>query len=857
VAALGFVNELIGTQEHKAILGESSSKQPALEPQQVNITDNGIIVTDTLTDINLPICSSSIQNNNRSTFKVQIEEIEDEYWEYEARMPKATRFTLEEVLQGGEEEDTEENLGDSEKDAEKEEPTKKTEPMVELDPPPLDLEPVFLKARHSPRSGDSALGVSVLAVKGWVENVKGEPIDLQLDSCADITLVSEEYYHSLPKPPPLRVGHRMSLAQLTDEDTVIKGYAKLKIFMPSRNGEILGTEAEAYIVCGMSVLILLGEDFQLNYELGVSHNVETSTKVLFRNTPYEVEATGVGSFAGQSEAHAIASGLTVYANNVAKSKAHRRSKVRRKRRRLRNGDRRTIHAAEDYLIKAHETKVVQVEGNFTQDREWLVQARMIANADDTFFSVPNTLISARKPAVPVSNLSPRPRYIWKGEIIGEITDPELFFDTPLSDRDLDQLKQKTALISAVIEANLKKDLEAPESGVVEETETSGNPKKEMCDVKICMDFGSGVPPMEENLLNSVHVRDEKGQVRDLGPQEVLPEESEDYGPKTAAMPDDNLYPSKDLRDLLDIGSLPEHLKEKAWKMLEKRINAFGFDGRLGHHPAKAHVRTRDDQEPIAVPMYGSSPEKRRVIDAQLDKWFEQGVIEPSMSPWSAPVVIAYRNGKPRFCIDYRKLNVVTITDKFPIPQQSEILSSLSGAQVLSSLDALSGFTQLEMAAEDVEKTAFRTHRGLAQFKRMPFGLRNGPSIFQRVMQGILSPYLWLFTLVYIDDIVVYSKTYEEHIDHLDLVLGPIEKAGITLSPAKCHLFYSSILLLGHKVSYLGLSTHLEKVKAILELERLRKLSQLQAFLGMAVYFSLFIPFYADIWPLFQLLRKGA
>lgn len=242
----------------------------------------------------------------------------------------------------------------------------------------------------------------------------------------------------------------------------------------------------------------------------------------------------------------------------------------------------------------------------------------------------------------------------------------------------------------------------------------------------------------------------------------------------------------------------------------------------------------------------------------MDKWFEQDVIEPSKSPWSAPVVIAYRNGKPRFCVDYRKLNAVTTPDEFPIPRQSEILSSLSGAQVLSSLDALSGFTQLEMSEEDVEKTAFRTHRGLFQFKRMPFCLRNGPSIFQRVMQSILAPYLWIFCLVYIDDIVIYSKSYEEHIEHLDKVLEAIEKAGITLSPVKCHLFYSSVLLLGHKVSHLGLSTHVEKVRAILELERPSKLSQLQSFLGMAVYFSAFIPYYSDrCYPLFQLLRKGA
>ena len=185
------------------------------------------------------------------------------------------------------------------------------------------------------------------------------------------------------------------------------------------------------------------------------------------------------------------------------------------------------------------------------------------------------------------------------------------------------------------------------------------------------------------------------------------------------------------------------------------------------------------------------------------------------------------------------------------------MASLSGAQVLSSLDALSGFTQLELAEEDIEKTAFRTHRGLFQFKCLPFGLRNGPSIFQRVMQGILAPYLWIFCLVYIDDIVIYSKSYEEHLIHLDKVLEAIENAGITLSPKKCHLFYGSILLLGHKVSRLGLSTHAEKVNAIMELERPRKLSQLQTFLGMVVYFSAFILYYASVCaPLFQLLRKG-
>lgn len=333
---------------------------------------------------------------------------------------------------------------------------------------------------------------------------------------------------------------------------------------------------------------------------------------------------------------------------------------------------------------------------------------------------------------------------------------------------------------------------------------------------------------------------------------------EEGGPKTAAVPEVTDYSSEDLEKILDVGEIPENLKPRVWEMLRRRQGAFAFDGRLGHFDAKVKIRTQEGVEPISVPMYGSSPAKRRVIEEQLDKWFAQGVIEPSESPWGAPVVIVYRNGKARFCVDYRKLNAVTIPDEFPLPRQSKILAALSGAQVLSSLDALSGFTQLELDEKDVEKTAFRTHRGLFQFKRMPFGLRNGPSIFQRVMQSVLAPYLWLFTLVYIDDIVVYSKGFEEHIEHLDKVLEAVERAGITLSPAKCHLFYSSILLLGHKVSRLGLSTHAEKVKAITELARPTKVQELQMFLGMLVYFSAFIPYYASIAsPFFQLLRKGA
>lgn len=208
-------------------------------------------------------------------------------------------------------------------------------------------------------------------------------------------------------------------------------------------------------------------------------------------------------------------------------------------------------------------------------------------------------------------------------------------------------------------------------------------------------------------------------------------------------------------------------------------------------------------------------------------------------------------------IDLRKLNELVVPDEFPLPKQDDILQALTGAQWLTTLDALAGFTQLSMTSSASEKLAFRTHRGLYQFRRMPFGYRNGPSVFQRVMQGVLAPFLWIFALVYIDDIVIFSTTFEDHLGHLDQVFRAIAEANITLSPGKCHFAYQSLLLLGQKVSRLGLSTHKEKVDAIVQLDKPRNVSELQTFLGMMVYFSAYIPFYSWIaQPFFQLLKKG-
>ena len=216
-------------------------------------------------------------------------------------------------------------------------------------------------------------------------------------------------------------------------------------------------------------------------------------------------------------------------------------------------------------------------------------------------------------------------------------------------------------------------------------------------------------------------------------------------------------------------------REALYKVVESNQAAFGFNGRLGHYKTEVHIKLVPGTKPISSAPYYALPAKREEINKQIDLWLSQDVIEESKSPWGAPVIIVYRNGKPRMCIDYRRMNKATIADQHPIPKQTDILTVLSGAQYLLVFDALSGFTQLEFDKESRPISAFRTHRGLHQFKCMPFGWHNGPPEFQRVMQEILAPYLWIFTLVYIDDIVVYSRTFKEHLKHVDLVLKAVAK----------------------------------------------------------------------------------
>ena len=235
------------------------------------------------------------------------------------------------------------------------------------------------------------------------------------------------------------------------------------------------------------------------------------------------------------------------------------------------------------------------------------------------------------------------------------------------------------------------------------------------------------------------------------------------------------------------------------------------------------------------------------VEKQCRELHMADIIEPSKSPWSAPIVpIRKKDGSIRLCVDYRQLNQITKPDRFPMPNVTDVIASLGGVQYFTSLDLVRGYYQMPIEENSKEYTAFSTPRSHWQFKRLPFGLKNSPAAFQREMQSILKEFPWKKVLVYIDDILVMEQTWEKHLDLLDKVLTTLGKRGVKIKLSKCQFAKPQIQFLGHLVSRDGISKPPEYIKAIAEYKLPTTTSEMRKFLGLVGFQRKFIPRCAEI-----------
>ncbi|GBG90891.1 hypothetical protein CBR_g51398 [Chara braunii] len=246
-------------------------------------------------------------------------------------------------------------------------------------------------------------------------------------------------------------------------------------------------------------------------------------------------------------------------------------------------------------------------------------------------------------------------------------------------------------------------------------------------------------------------------------------------------------------------------------------------------------------------IYRMSPAEFDELRRQLKELTEKGWIRPSTSPYGAPVLFVPKKGGPlRMCIDYRGLNAITVKNAEPLPRIDDLLDRVQGCRYFTKIDLKSGYHQIAVRPEDQHKTAFQTRYGLYEFVVMPFGLCNAPGTFQHAMNRIFHDYLDKFIVVYLDDILIFSRTVEEHLEHLKIVLGLLRQHQYKVNLDKCEFGRTKILYLGHEISADGLRPEDANVASMRDWPRPQTVTEVRSFLGMTGYYRPFVKNYSTI-----------
>src|SRR4051794_27264544 len=261
--------------------------------------------------------------------------------------------------------------------------------------------------------------------------------------------------------------------------------------------------------------------------------------------------------------------------------------------------------------------------------------------------------------------------------------------------------------------------------------------------------------------------------------------------------------------------------------------------------------------PISRRPYKMAPRELAELKIQLEALLTKGFIRPSSSPWGCPVLyVTKKDGTERMCVDYRPLNLATIKNKYPLPRINDLYDQLVGSAVFSKMDLRLGYHQIQIREQDIPKTAFTTRYGLYEYTVMPFGLTNAPAYFMNMMNKVFMEFLDKFVVIFIDDILVYSKSKEEHEGHLRLILEKLREHKLYAKFSKCEFWLEEVGFLGHVMTKDGAAVDPAKVSAVTEWESPKSVKEVRSFLGLAGYYRRFIENFSKVAkPMTELLKE--